>query len=1427
MPDYGGYDLRRPHALAALASVYEAVANDGRPGRFALKLFHPPPSTNVRRLYAIEGWLLAAERQRAVAQAGGAAVEILACGRCAEGAYAVMPWREHPFGPLAWTLGAKGDLLRAVAERLLDGLTAWEAHGGGPHGKLKPSNVFLSGSGELAGLSVELADPWFVPGAKPDELRARDLAAIGGILTQIVRRRAVAGGWPIEEAPEWRALGRVGGAWLAYCNYLLNPQPAEGELTLAEARRRLQDIARDPRPVRTTLVITGVVAALVAGGLTGFARYGDPQVMPHMLRRLAETTGNPRAFRTEVTPDWAKLCRAWGSWLGDLQRNADRWERTAELWAPDDPLRAALTRFRGAAANLRPQALVSAAAKETRLGVLADAPPDPVRRELLRGTVAESVTEAWTQVDALTQQLEKWPRWDELRHLLELLDARGFKRAAAVLHGRLPPVRTADGSGPDVSQVLKWFNDLSMDDAGSLSVASRWGEISRLTAEMTASGDRIQQAMPPLILARLSDHPSLGDFADSLADPLGELQRRRAQFLDPAVVRERFLRESSVQTETAAPTEVDFPRWEQELKLFSHVPAPEDPRASPEIDTRVARLTTSASDLEREAPAGEAGGAPALSRADFDREIDRLRGNLKTLRSREIVRHDLPVVTTETGQLVGAVRVLEVRLDGTLALLRPDFWLRRVAEPVGQLGAAIQRWTGWRQTALAGVTAAVLERDRPRFRALRDQERTLRAWVEGLEGPDGFGGLPKPDASLGTPDTAGALQRLETARREKAADAVVAAAEWRNALPAAPWPAAGPSVRAPIEAHRRWLNELPEFGKELDQLGGLLSEGHGWNEGVDGVVAQLDRHEGVNALSGRPAEWLGEARQLSQLATTSDRAALTGATRLGGLSRKLTAWRRLGALGGWPAGASELDVEGEMVAMLREVIGRDVKDESRRRGLSDELTREGRARWNRAARSAARRESELATIFKGMGRFGIAEQDLDEPVAYNLRLWRLKDAVQNETDLDRLRSQRDTFAAAVRSMGGASGRPEVSAFLQKLDKIELALDVVDTAIQAVAGRSVLGSLLKTVDPRELVKGAVRKPTLSPRLAGWHEELADAGMRVSATWSSGGHNLQLEFLLVQPDDDTPPFYLAGRVIAVGEFLDLVSARPEGKKVIAALPQWTRGTSLDQPWNKPMAWRPRADFRGLELNPTWFYLTDAQVKALFDNAELRGRTPVLEQAVAEQPTLRSPLQQVPPEAARLFAETLLGARLPRPQEWRAAVKLLGAPPAGNFRGRSFQELWRFLDDYRVGGQIVRWRPNEGVFLPLVEPPGGGPRMRFADDGQARAGSDANRLWLAPVDEGPTTGGFVNLTGNVWIYLYDAAAKQYYVAGGSALAPPGIDFTAPFKVEAAGRVGARTVTEGFSDVGIRPAFDAPPGIRERFELLRLVREQQYLTL
>jgi len=1400
MSDYSGYQRKRAHALGPFSSVHEAVAPDGGPGRFALKIFHPPSSGSIRRVYAIEGWLLAAERQQKSAKKDGAVLEVVAFGRCPEGAYMVTPWQEHLFEPLVETLAAKGDLLRAVAECLFDALEQWGTQTGGSHRKLKPANVFLTRSGPLQGVKAVLTDPWFLLGVKSETVRVNDLAAVGAILAQIVRRREVAA-WPIEDAPEWKALGRPGKAWLAYVNFLLDPKPASGELTIAEARRRLKLIPKDARPVRNAILIGTAAVLLVAGGVAAFARFGDPIYMPRQVQELAVVLRNPKAYREEVTEKWPLLCRAWESWLLDLQNSARRLDRSTELWAPNDPLKAAIANFVASADQLRPEVLVPEAAGKG-LGLLASSTPDEVRNELRKITVYPAVDAAYDRISSLAGQLERWQRWEELRTLLTLLEERGFTRAAGALRPRLPAAPGGPGYKLDaaVVQTLKLFNDVSLDTAGTLPLAGRWSEMTKLTADMEASGDRVQQAMPRLIRARLEDRSSLADFADSLVDPLEEMRRRRQQFLDPAVVRERFLKESVIQTETAEVTTADFPRWAQELALYSKVPAADDPRQAATLDASVTRLPASAADLEADAPAPEPGGLPTLSAADFRTEFQARTAELQALRAREIVRHDLPEVSEKTSQMAARFQLLEQRLETTLTLLKPEIWLAKVARAYGKFNETRQRWAAW-QATLAGVTPADLTRDRPRFRTLRAQERQVKEWLDGLEGPDGLGALAVPDLAALSADTAESLRQLEATRREQTAAAAAAAAEWRAALPVAPWAGASATLREPLEAHRQWLADLPAFGVDLDRLNGLLEGGFSWDEGVGEVLGQLSRRPGLDALAGRPAEWNAEARLLGQLVSSTDRASLVAAAQSGGLSRKLTAWRRLGTLTGWPAGADDLDVDGGVVAVLRETIGRDVKDETRRTALLGELTRETRVRWNRAARNSARDVAQLSAVFERMDRYGIGESDLEAPAAYNLRLWRLKRSDWSEVDLAPLRQRRDEFVAAVRAIPGLAA-PAVENFVRELSAIELI-----------------------VDPN-------RAPTPSPRLTGWQEELTDAGLGLTATWQRGGKTVKLDFSIVQPTDDTPPFYLARRALAVGEFLDLLVTRSkeETAAVLAKMPVWAVGESYSKPYNKPMAWRPhitsRGEYDGLELNPSWFFYKTAQVQGLIDDKEVRAKTPALNQAVTETPTLRSPLQQVPPEAAKVFAEKILGARLPTLQEWQAVMNVVGKPAAGNFRGPNFQSLFNYLRDYNVAGQTIPWRPNEGVFLPRVPATTGGRRGNYVDDGQAGPDPDESRFWFAPVDEGPATGGFINLTGNVSIFLEDAAARQFYVAGGSALSPPGIDFTQPQKVEAASLIGAKPGTEAYSDVGIRPAFAAPPGFRERYKLLVLVREQGFLT-
>lgn len=1404
MSDYSGYQIKRAHSLGPFTSVYEATGPGGVPGRFALKIFHPPASTSIRRAYAIEGWLLAAERQQKAAKKDGAVLEVLAYGRCPEGAYCVLPWQELPLEPFLATLAVRGNLLRALAECLLDALERWSMQTGGSHRKLKATNVFFTRSGPLQGMTAVLSDPWFQYGDRAAD-RFDDLRAVGAILAQLVRRREVAG-WPIEDGPEWRALGRPAKAWLAYVNFLLDPQPAGGETTIAEARKRLRAIPKDTNPARTAILLSSAAVVVVAGGVAGFARFGDPIYMPRQIQELAVLLRNPKAYSEEITEKWPLLCRAWETWLLDLQNSARRLDRATALWAPNDPLKVAIANFVASAEELRPETLVPEAAGKG-LGTLANATPENVRNELRKITVYPAVNAAYDRVSTLAGQFERWSRWEELRTLLQLLEQRGFTRAAGALRPRLPGVPGGPGYKLDaaVVQTFKLFNDLSLDETGALLLASRWSELTRLTADMKASGDRVQAAMPELALARLVDRSSLGAFADLLADPLEELRRRRQMFLDPQVVRERFLQESALLKETAAVTPEDFPRWEEQIALFTKVPAADDPRRDPALDESLRRLEADAVDLENEAPASEPGGVETLSTASYRSEYQARRGELAALRAKEIVRIDLPAVTREKDDLFGRIQLLRQRLDATLVLLKPETWLAKVAQAYGAFEESRRRWAAWQQAALTGVTADSLRgaANRERFRSLRRQERQIKEWIDGLEGAEGLGGVPAPNLTALTASCAEALRALEAARREQSAALAAAAAPWSDALPGTPWSGVAAAVRAPIAAHRDWVEALPAFGAELDALGDLLANGYGWTEGISDVLAKLLRRPGVDDLTGPPAEWTSEARLLGRLVESTSRAELTGAAQDGaaGLSRRLTAWRRLGTLSGWPADATELDIDGGVSARLREEVESRLNDLARKASLLAELARETRARWNRAARNSAGNVDQMSAVFERMPKYNIAETDLEPPAFYNLKLWQLKRSDWSEVDLAPLRARRDAFVNAVRGITGVMSEAGVRDFVNQLAGIELV-----------------------VDPE-------RKPTPSPRLAGWTEELTDAGLGLTATWKAGDKTVKLDFAIVQADD-MPPFYLAKRALAVGEFLDLLATRPaeETAAVVAELPLWTRADSYDRPWNKPIAWRPRVDslgrYEGFELNPSWLYLRDAQVTGLFDNPELQAATPALAQAAAEKPTARSPLQLIPPDAARLLVERMLGARLPTPAEWQAVMRQFGAGAAGHFRGASFAALWKFLSDYREGNQTVRWRPNEGVFLPLVKTEGGAGRRKYADDGAIPAADVDNRLWFTPVDEGPAPGGFVNLVGNVSIYLYDPAARQFYVAGGSALSPPGIDFTQPQKVEVAGLIGAKRVTEGFSDVGVRPAFDAPPGFKERYNFLVLVRNQPYLT-
>jgi hypothetical protein len=266
-----------------------------------------------------------------------------------------------------------------------------------------------------------------------------------------------------------------------------------------------------------------VLLQTMAMAVFAYARLGDFRHMPDQLQILAIKVRNPSVPRS-VPIEWTQLCRAWESWLPFLQKESPRLLQTEGLWTPDDPLRSEIADFLVIANELRPESLIPQAAAEKDLRVLAESPSEAVMNELMLSAVHSRANQANLRIVKLAAKLEKWPRWEELRSLLTLLRKHDLNEAARALEPKLPLRRGSPGYRTNAVRTLTRLNDLSRDNTGLLPVMNRWSEITRLATEREAAGNADNAADLGLLLGRLTDHPTLAEFADSLKGLLDEMR---------------------------------------------------------------------------------------------------------------------------------------------------------------------------------------------------------------------------------------------------------------------------------------------------------------------------------------------------------------------------------------------------------------------------------------------------------------------------------------------------------------------------------------------------------------------------------------------------------------------------------------------------------------------------------------------------------------------------------------------------------------------------------------------------------------------------------------------------------------------------------------------------------------------------------------
>jgi hypothetical protein len=289
-------------------------------------------------------------------------------------------------------------------------------------------------------------------------------------------------------------------------------------------RRTMSDPSDTGHPgALRVLKLLLAVAVVATGAVFSIARFGDPRFMPDGVYRLAQGLKNPR-IRPEVPVAWTRLCQAWAGWLGNLEREGPWLLEREQLWGLQDPLRAELSQFYVHARELHPAAIISAAAN-TDLGTLATNPPAEVVSALQEPRRMAVVAEAGQWILKLEIQLERWPRWAELRALQQSYADRGYQQIAGELSRLLPPAPGSAGYVFDPERSVRYLNDLARDRDGLLQLATRWREYRQLAAELEKSEDPEVRRVPAVLLGQLRDQPTLRDFAAALEAPIAEMRQ--------------------------------------------------------------------------------------------------------------------------------------------------------------------------------------------------------------------------------------------------------------------------------------------------------------------------------------------------------------------------------------------------------------------------------------------------------------------------------------------------------------------------------------------------------------------------------------------------------------------------------------------------------------------------------------------------------------------------------------------------------------------------------------------------------------------------------------------------------------------------------------------------------------------------------------
>ena len=226
MARFGDYETAGELFHSPFATMYVArPAGSTEAGEFAVKVANPVSERSTTdRSGSESGFIARARLQQNAARNSGHWAAIHDLGSSDEGQFYVTDLYPRTAQKLiSGRIDLSGAGLHHLVRGLAAGLRELREAARQAHGNLKPTNVLLSGAGEVAGAKVALADPLTDPA--PESESGGDMYSIGSLIYQLVMHRSFRhASWPIADSPEWTRLGEAGDLWRALCSSLLNPE---------------------------------------------------------------------------------------------------------------------------------------------------------------------------------------------------------------------------------------------------------------------------------------------------------------------------------------------------------------------------------------------------------------------------------------------------------------------------------------------------------------------------------------------------------------------------------------------------------------------------------------------------------------------------------------------------------------------------------------------------------------------------------------------------------------------------------------------------------------------------------------------------------------------------------------------------------------------------------------------------------------------------------------------------------------------------------------------------------------------------------------------------------------------------------------------------------------------------------------------------